>query len=76
MNGDHEQIVDILCEEDWEHLPSEVFQRKVGHAVVYLLKYSMRRDWKAAGISAVSGFLGGAAVWVALIITTGEKFFG
>ncbi|MEN6473760.1 MAG: hypothetical protein ABFD81_07095 [Syntrophaceae bacterium] len=75
MNGDHEEIVSILCDEDWAHLPKEVFQRKVGQGMTYLLRKSMHRDWKMAGISALSGFLGGAFVWVALIIASGDKFF-
>lgn len=76
MNGNHEEVVRILCEENWEDMPPKVFQRKVGLCMTYLLKRSMRMDWMQVGIVSVSGFLGGAAVWIALILASGTKIIG
>ena len=73
---DYDEIIKILGDEDWENIPSNVFQKKVGMGMIYLLKKSVRKDLIQVGISAAAGFIGGASVWIALIIAYGQKIFG
>lgn len=76
MNGEHEEIVKILCDENWGTMRQDVFQKKMGTAMTYLLRRSIRMDWVQIGIVSASGFLGGAAVWIALILASGTKIIG
>lgn len=77
MNGKtSDEIIKMLCEEDWEAMPREVFQHKIGLAVTWLLRNSASMNWRYAGLVSLSGFLGGACVWIALIIASGKIILG
>lgn len=61
-----DDLVDVLCPEDWSELPPKEFQRKVGSCLHYLLD----RDQKNTKVRNASSFLGGIVGGILTVIGT------
>lgn len=77
MRSAPEDIIDLLCkDEDWEGMDQKTFQRKMGASVTFLLRRSVHTYWLHMGLVTLGSFLGGACVWIALIIASAKDILG